>query len=108
MASEVLGKITCPHCHSKDATVHRQASKNAKLYYRCYDGPNGPCGTVQITLEGGQKWIKDNIRSLSGAEVEEVAHEAAESAREAQLKAVKQEKRSGSFLESIFSGDDDE
>ncbi|TMN34912.1 hypothetical protein [Pseudoalteromonas sp. S2755] len=102
MANEVLGVVTCPHCGS-DATVHRQASRNAKLYYRCYDGPNGPCGTVQITLEGGQWWLTNNMRPLTGAEAEEAAHEAAELAREAQLKAAKQ--KSGIFT-ALF-GDDD-
>ncbi|MEC4091141.1 hypothetical protein [Pseudoalteromonas rubra] len=106
MAKEVLGKITCPHCGNKDATVHRQGNKSAKLYYRCYDGPNGPCGTIQITLPGGQKWIEQNLRPLNGVELDEAEHEAAELAREEQRKAAKVEKSNG-FLDSLFGGDDD-
>ncbi len=109
MGKAVLGKITCPHCGSVDATVHEQASRSARLYYRCMDGPNGPCGTIQCTLPGGQKFIRDNMRPLNGVEIDEAAHEAAEVAREEQTKVAEKHapKRKSGLLDAIF-GDDDE
>lgn len=105
MASEVLGIVSCPHCGT-DATVHRQASRNAKLYYRCYDGPNGACGTIQITLEGGQRWINDNMRPLTGLEAQQAAQEAADVARESQLK-VAGTKLSNGLFHALFRDEDE-
>jgi hypothetical protein len=105
MGKAVLGKITCPHCGSEDATVHEQASRSARLYYRCMDGPHGPCGTIQCTLPGGQKFIRDNMRPLNGVEID-AAHEAAEVAREEQTKAATTATRKKSFMDTLF-GDDD-
>ncbi|GAP76769.1 hypothetical protein FIU82_07550 [Pseudoalteromonas sp. THAF3] len=107
MGKEIYGKITCPHCGSRDATVHKQASRNAKWYYRCYDGPNGPCGTVQIPLPGGQKFIEDNMRSLNEAEASEAAHEVSEQARERQERVAAKAQNKKSLLSRMFEDEDE-
>jgi len=88
MSRDILGHITCPHCQNDKATVHRQAKGSRALYYRCYDGEKGDCGTVQIILKGGQAWIKANMRPLAAGEVEIIAQEAAEVAKEQATKAA--------------------
>jgi len=81
MTAAIVGHVTCPFCGNDKATVHREARGKRALYFRCYDGPRGRCGTVQIRYEGGQAWILENMRPLDeqGRERQEV--EAAGAAR---------------------------
>lgn len=88
MANEVLGFITCPHCGNKKATVHKQAKGSRALYYRCYPEDADPCGTVQIILKGGQKFIKENMRPLNELERDIVSEDAAVSAKVEHKKAI--------------------
>lgn len=81
MAKEILGHITCPHCGNDKATVHRQAKGSRALYYRCYPENSDPCGTVQIILKGGQKFINENMRPLNEVEQNIAAQEAGEIAK---------------------------
>jgi hypothetical protein len=92
MSHEILGNITCPHCGNENATVHKQARGKKRLYYRCYDGQIGDCGTVQIVLEGGQKWINKNIRKLNSDNAEILAEEAGILAKEKQQKTANKTK----------------
>lgn len=89
MTKEVLGHVTCPHCGNTQATVHRQAKGSRALYYRCYGGASGDCGTVQIILAGGQGWIKANMRPLSEPEAKGHAEAAALDAKAQQMKKAK-------------------
>lgn len=96
MANPVIGLITCPHCGNPEATVHQEARKKGAMYYRCYGGPNGDCGTVQVRYPGGQKYIAEHMRPLEPEQqdeaAEEAAHEASEEAKEASRK-VRREKK---------------
>ena len=89
MAKEILGHITCPHCKSDEATVHQAAGRNKALYYRCYSDATGGCGTIQISLAAGQKFIKDNMRPLNSVEAKQAAEVAANDAAIEQTKAAK-------------------
>jgi len=106
MAKDILGHITCPHCGNKKATVHKQAKGSHALYYRCYPENDDPCGTVQIILAGGQKWIKANMIPLNGLEQEQAAEHAAVEAKAKQLKvlAKAQKQQQPIKTKSIFSG----
>jgi len=88
MSKEIVGHVTCPHCGNSKATVHRQAKGSKALYYRCYPEEREPCGTVQIILAGGQKWINKNMRSLNKVESEVVAEQIAQEAKAKQLKVA--------------------
>lgn len=64
MTREIIGTVTCPHCGSDQATVHRQAKGKRSYYYRCYTARGGAemrCGTVQIHGPAGQAWIERNL-----------------------------------------------
>ena len=61
-----LATIRCPHCGADSATIHAQKN-NGLLYYRCYGGPAGDCGTVQLFGEGGQRWLREQVEAASGA-----------------------------------------
>jgi len=89
MAKEILGHITCPHCKSDEATVHQAAGRNKAFYYRCYSDTTGGCGTIQISLTAGQKFIKENMRPLNKIEVKQAAEVAANDASISQVKAAK-------------------
>ncbi len=93
MANPIIGKITCPHCTNPEATVHREAKKRGALYYRCYGGPHGDCGTVQIRYEGGQKFIRENMRPLEPVEQDQVAEEAAADAKIEAEEAARETRR---------------
>ena len=96
MANPVIAKITCPHCGNDEATVHQENKKAGKKYYRCYGGPDGDCGTVQIRYEGGQKFINKNMRPLEPVEQDQEVEAAAEEAKaEAaeQVRKVRREKK---------------
>jgi len=88
VSKEILGHITCPHCQNPHATVHRQAAGKKVLYYRCYEGENGDCGTVQIILAGGQKWINSHMRSLDKEQLSVAVEDAGQLAKENQQKAA--------------------
>jgi uncharacterized Zn finger protein (UPF0148 family) len=88
MAKEILGHITCPHCGNDKATVHKQAKGSRALYYRCYPEDSDPCGTVQIILKGGQKFINENMRPLNKVEQKIAADDMAENAKVEQKKAA--------------------
>ena len=110
MSREILGHVTCPHCGNSKATVHRQAKGSKALYYRCYESEHGDCGTVQIILAGGQKWIKNNMRPLNKVEQQVVAEQAALDAKQSQQKAAEkvekqqpEKKKKGLF--SVFAED---
>jgi hypothetical protein len=116
MSNEVLGHVTCPHCKNPHATVHRQAKGKKSLYYRCYGGDLGDCGTVQIVLSGGQAWIRNNIVPLTDAQIEETADDVAAVAAEKQIKAAKEkikpainnpppENKKRSFMSAFLSED---
>lgn len=81
MAGKIVGHITCPHCGNPDATVHQEAKGKKALYYRCYDGPEGSCGTVQIRYSAGQAWIMKNMKPLEPEKKEAIADAEAEKAR---------------------------
>lgn len=93
MANPSLGHITCPHCGNDQATVHRESRGRRPLYYRCYGGPHGDCGTIQARYEGGQKWIKDNARWFEGDAQDKAAQEAAEEAAEETAEAIREQRR---------------
>lgn len=81
MGNPVIGHIECPLCNNDKATVHREGRGKKAMYYRCYDGPNGTCGTIQCRGPGGQDWITRNIRALEPEKKEAIADKAAEEAR---------------------------
>ena len=88
MGNPIVGHVKCPHCGNPDATVHQEKKGKRSLYYRCYGGPKGDCGTVQIRYPGGQQWIKDNMRPLDLEQQDDAANEAAgEAAEEAREQA---------------------
>lgn len=106
MASEILGRVTCPHCGNPAATVHREARGKKALYYRCYGGEHGDCGTVQIRGAAGQKWLEKNIQPLEperrAAAVEAAAVEAAAAQADAADRMEKATGRRRSDLDSWF------
>lgn len=89
MAKEILGHLKCPHCGNNDATVHQAAGRNKAFYYRCYDDVSGGCGTVQISLAAGQRFIKENLRPLNSVELSQAVEVVADDAKKEQVKAAK-------------------
>lgn len=102
-----IGYITCPHCGNESATVHREKKGKQALYYRCYDGPHGTCGTVQIRNPGGQKFINENMRPLDSEKIEEEATAAAGEVKAAarDVERVKQRKNDVSHVRPGGEGD---
>jgi len=56
-----IGTLTCPHCGNQAASVHRMKKGSRLMYYKCYGGPQGDCGTVQLYGAHGQQWIRDHL-----------------------------------------------
>ena len=100
--NEVLGHVTCPHCGSNNATVHKE-KKGGAFYYRCYDGPHGPCGTVQVRGSGGQKYIKDNAVMIADENAQALREELGD--RPEPVEANEQPTKRG-WLDTFF-GDDE-
>lgn len=93
MANPVLGWVTCPHC-GEDATVHREAKGKRALYYRCYEGANGGCGTIQCRGPAGQAWVERTARWVEpGPQQDEAVQEAVEEARDEAAQQVRRERR---------------
>lgn len=97
MENPTVGHVPCPFCGAS-APVKRER-KGRALYYRCYEGPHGSCGTIQCRGPGGQRWINANMTPLEPAEREAEADAAAETARGEQRAAARdverQRERSG-------------
>jgi len=89
MSKEILGHLDCPHCDNTQATVHQAAGRNRALYYRCYDGDDGDCGTVQISGVTGQRFIRGNMRPLNAIEIKQAAEVAGSEAATSQIKSAK-------------------
>ncbi len=60
MSKEPIGRLTCPHCGNPEAVILRQ-QKGGLLYYKCYGGPKGDCGTVQPYGPAGQAFIRVHL-----------------------------------------------
>ena len=99
MTNPIVGHVTCPHCGNKAATVHRESRGKKSLYYRCYDGPSGECGTVQIRGPGGQKFLIENYRPLGGEENRATIPQFSNSEKT-------EEKEKSGFLSSFFGNDE--
>ena len=84
----VLAKINCPLCGNVHATVHEQANRGNKKYFRCYNGDFGDCGTIQCTGAGGQRFITKNMRPLKGEQLTEVVEEIKDDAKQTAIKAA--------------------
>jgi len=111
-------------CNST-ATVHRESRGKKKLFYfRCYEGPNGGCGTIQCRNGDGQLFVKSNMTPLSLPEQDEAAHLAAEvakdsatkearkvrreTAKETTEKTTNQEKQRSGIFNMLFADSEDE
>ena len=95
MAKEILGHLKCPHC-GEEATVHQNAGRTRAKYYRCYEGVGGGCGTVQISLPAGQKFINDNIRPLNTIELGQAVAVVTDDAGREQVKVAKKAEKQAS------------
>jgi hypothetical protein len=89
----VIALITCPHCGNESATVHAQKNRGNKYYYRCYDGKNGDCGTIQITGISGQLFINKHMRPLAVEQLTEVVEDAKQAAQNQSVKSANKGKR---------------
>jgi len=118
-----IGNITCPHCGNESATVHREAKGKKALYYRCYNGPAGDCGTAQVRGPGGQLFIEKNMRPLGPEKIEQEASAAAGEVKAAarDVERIKQrgdkmsqvrpggtsDKKKSGWLDALIGDDDD-
>jgi len=118
-----IGNITCPHCGNEAATVHRESKGKRALYYRCYNGPFGDCGTAQMRGPGGQAFIEKNMVPLNPEKVEQEASAAAGAVKAAarDVERTKQResemshnrpggeggKKKGGWLDALMGDDDD-
>lgn len=97
-----VGNVSCPHCSNPDATVHREKIGQRRLYYRCYGGPNGDCGTIQIRGPGGQLWIEKHLIPLGPIAVEKEAAEAAGEVKAAAREVERTVEKKKGFFEGLL------